>query len=343
MPDRILTRVDFPAPFSPTSTWTSPARRSNATSSRATTPGKRFDIPRNSRTGAGTGAGAGPIVTALFEDSCILVPTATLCTGWRCHFDDEPSAAYAALGSCVLLQVLVDVLRRSQTRAGIDMLRDVIAVEVADHQIDADDPHGVRELQYVGREVTVLDRREAIFCAVEADDQDVVPTRRLECLESAERRRVIGRKDGHNVRIRREDVLCDGQAFILEPHRALVDNLDVRVGVQCFVQPVVAGLPRLVRQVTLEIEHFAFAANLVGDELAALLRRGDVVSLNQTDDVSSGWRGIDGQYRNTSGIRRLDTRHDTRRIDRAQDDAIVLLGDGGFHLTDLIGNAASGR
>src|SRR5215212_7353055 len=271
MPDRILTRVDFPAPFSPTSTWTSPARRSNATSSRATTPGKRFDIPRNSRTGAGTGAGAGPIVTALFEDSCILVPTATLCTGWRCHFDDEPSAAYAALGSCVLLQVLVDVLRRGQTGAGIDPLRDVLTVEVADHQIDTDDPHGVRELQYVGREVAILDRRETIFCAVEADDQDIVPTRRLECLEGAEGRWVIRREDGHDVRIRCEDVFCDGQALILEPHRALVDDLDVRVGVECFVQPVVARLPRLVGEVALEIEHLAFAANLIGNELAALL------------------------------------------------------------------------
>src|SRR5215207_10698317 len=52
MPERILTRVDFPAPFSPTSTWTSPARRSNATLSRATTPGNCLDIPRSSRTGA---------------------------------------------------------------------------------------------------------------------------------------------------------------------------------------------------------------------------------------------------------------------------------------------------
>ena len=83
--------------------------------------------------------------------------------------------------------------------------------------------------------------------------------------------------------------------FVLEPHRALVDDLDVGVGVECFVQPVVARLTSLVGQVTLEIEHLAFAADLVGDELAALLRRGDVVGLDQTDDVSSGWGGIDGR------------------------------------------------
>src|SRR5262245_2709222 len=42
--------VVFPAPFSPRSAWTSPRRRSRSTWSLATTPGKRFVIPRSSRT-----------------------------------------------------------------------------------------------------------------------------------------------------------------------------------------------------------------------------------------------------------------------------------------------------
>src|SRR5579883_1474516 len=58
-PDRILIRVDLPAPFSPTSTWTSPARRSKSTSRSATTPGKAFVMPRISRS-----AGDPPRVTA---------------------------------------------------------------------------------------------------------------------------------------------------------------------------------------------------------------------------------------------------------------------------------------
>src|SRR5262245_3896557 len=43
--------VDLPAPFSPSSACTSPRRRSKSTWSFASTPGKRFVMPRSSRTG----------------------------------------------------------------------------------------------------------------------------------------------------------------------------------------------------------------------------------------------------------------------------------------------------
>src|SRR5919206_2716717 len=42
--------VDLPAPFSPSRACTSPLRRSKSTWSSATTPGKRFVMPRISRT-----------------------------------------------------------------------------------------------------------------------------------------------------------------------------------------------------------------------------------------------------------------------------------------------------
>src|SRR5436305_2103495 len=43
--------VDLPAPFSPSRACTSPRRRSKLTASLARTPGKRFVMPRSSRTG----------------------------------------------------------------------------------------------------------------------------------------------------------------------------------------------------------------------------------------------------------------------------------------------------
>ncbi len=109
------------------------------------------------------------------------------------------------------------------------------------------------------------------------------------------------------------------------------------------MKSLVAGLTGLVGQVTLEIEHLALAADLVGDELAAELCRGDVVGLDQADEVASGRGGVDGDDRDASVIGCLDAGHDAGRIDRAQDDAVVLLGDGVLHLTDLIGDAAGGR
>src|SRR5581483_7120285 len=45
MPDNSFIRVDLPAPFSPTSAWTSPCRSSNCTSSSAWTPGKLLLAP----------------------------------------------------------------------------------------------------------------------------------------------------------------------------------------------------------------------------------------------------------------------------------------------------------
>ena len=43
MPARRLIRVDLPAPFSPISAWTSPARTSKSTASRTGLPWKLFD------------------------------------------------------------------------------------------------------------------------------------------------------------------------------------------------------------------------------------------------------------------------------------------------------------
>src|SRR5690349_16588833 len=51
-PARIFISVDFPAPFSPTSACTSPARKSSVTPSSARTPGKLFPMSRISRRGA---------------------------------------------------------------------------------------------------------------------------------------------------------------------------------------------------------------------------------------------------------------------------------------------------
>src|SRR5579862_7073402 len=50
-PVTILMRVDFPAPFSPTRAWTSPARRSKETCFSARTPEYDFEIPLASRSG----------------------------------------------------------------------------------------------------------------------------------------------------------------------------------------------------------------------------------------------------------------------------------------------------
>src|SRR5262245_54839187 len=53
MPARMLDRVVLPAPFSPSRTWTSPARNSRSTSDRAGTPSKLFETWRAATAGVG--------------------------------------------------------------------------------------------------------------------------------------------------------------------------------------------------------------------------------------------------------------------------------------------------
>ena len=48
-PERIFISVDLPAPFSPMSAWTSPARRSKSTRSSAVTPAKRLLTPQGAQ------------------------------------------------------------------------------------------------------------------------------------------------------------------------------------------------------------------------------------------------------------------------------------------------------
>jgi hypothetical protein len=54
MPPSILMSVDLPAPFSPTSPWTSPRRIENVTSCNARTPGNRLQICTISQTRSST-------------------------------------------------------------------------------------------------------------------------------------------------------------------------------------------------------------------------------------------------------------------------------------------------
>src|ERR1700752_5248877 len=57
MPAMHLMSVDLPAPLSPTSAITSPARTSKSTSVSACTEPKFFDTPRSSRSGSVDGCG----------------------------------------------------------------------------------------------------------------------------------------------------------------------------------------------------------------------------------------------------------------------------------------------
>src|SRR5947208_15469195 len=59
-PEATAMRVDFPAPFSPSSAWTSPCSASKETSLRAMTPGKLFHMWERRRAAGFPASGSGP-------------------------------------------------------------------------------------------------------------------------------------------------------------------------------------------------------------------------------------------------------------------------------------------
>ena len=70
MPPSTLISVDFPAPFSPSRAWISPARSAKSTASRAVTPPNRFVIPRSASRGRSpVGSSGMGLVHWLFRNS----------------------------------------------------------------------------------------------------------------------------------------------------------------------------------------------------------------------------------------------------------------------------------
>ena len=82
-PLMIFISVDLPAPFSPHSACTSPRRSSKSTPSSASTPGKRFTIPRSERSalpvaGVASVAGGGGAPTGTSSDDSAVTTTSSL-------------------------------------------------------------------------------------------------------------------------------------------------------------------------------------------------------------------------------------------------------------------------
>src|SRR5688572_31569 len=101
----ILTSVDLPAPFSPSSACTSPGRRSKLTPSSARTPGKLLAMPFSSKIGS--------VMPALFGG--LRHPPQGVRLDLRAAVDKVAVLGEAELGDHVVHgERLVDALQREQ-------------------------------------------------------------------------------------------------------------------------------------------------------------------------------------------------------------------------------------
>src|SRR5215218_1622028 len=125
-----LISVDLPAPFSPTSAWTSPRATANDTSSSATTPGQRLLTERASSTGAPSGA------LACSRESLI---GGGVRSGERRRLSIRRGHRRLRVGLVVLLvgddHVVRDALAGHEVRRGLERERPEARVGL-DHRVD---------------------------------------------------------------------------------------------------------------------------------------------------------------------------------------------------------------
>src|SRR5262245_7474136 len=122
MPARMLDSVVLPAPFSPSSTCTSPARNSRSTSDRAGTPSKLFERCRATTTGAG------PPSSALDAGDTLYGPVDEVrLLGVEGLALRQPLLALVVLDRAgVRVERLVEQLRAELVDFGADILRHLV-------------------------------------------------------------------------------------------------------------------------------------------------------------------------------------------------------------------------
>src|SRR5207248_2212507 len=122
-PVRMFDSVVLPAPFSPSSAWTSPAAASKSTCSFATTAGNRFVIPRSATAGGGGEAFASPPLLSAF--------------GATDHAFDEPVHRVEVLDreTLPLLHAQLALLVVERTRELVELAAQQLRLLAGDHRL----------------------------------------------------------------------------------------------------------------------------------------------------------------------------------------------------------------
>src|SRR3712207_4132445 len=104
-PERILSSVLLPAPFSPSRAWISPRATSRSTSRSACTPGKPLLIPAMRSRGGADGPAALPVVIAPAPERLVQLAEALGLVEVVLGDDDGGEEDEVALGRSLLFQV----------------------------------------------------------------------------------------------------------------------------------------------------------------------------------------------------------------------------------------------
>src|ERR1700689_726780 len=331
-PPRTRMSVDLPAPFSPTSAWTSPVCTSKSTPRRARTPPKDF-VMASSRASSAMAHSAG------MERAADETPAAC---SIRCGFRSSEHRLLAI--------VLVDVLLGDHVGLGEDQLG-IVGREVTLKRLEAD-VHGRarHEIGIVetGRAVlTFLDQGERLLLAISGGEHEhVLLAGGFEGLYRAEHHRVVFAEDDVGIGMRLKLVFGSLQTLLLRPRTpalakhlkagvALIDELSLDQALEHAEAPVAADLValRARQQDHLDRRALHLLCQPLADEIAVLVvgraHLGDDMRLGVNarihhDDLDSGL---------CRGVRRCD---EALGIARVQDEKIHALRDHVLDVGDLL-------
>src|SRR4051794_33347188 len=321
-PARILSRVDLPAPFSPSSAITSPRRTSKSTPCSACTPGKLLLIPDMRRRGS-TGA--------------------VRRTSWRRWGSPAGPGSGGRLLHLVeplgLVEIgLGDDDRRQQDEVLVGLL---LALEIVDHDVHGLAALAARELLDGSGERAVADRGQRFRQGVEADDLDLaLQVARLDGLQGAERHVVVG-GDDHVGRARHagEQRLGDREALVAGEVRGLLGQhlVLVLVLVDDVVQALVAVDGRRGAGLALQVDDLGPVRVGLEQPVALGLAALDVVGTDVGQDaLHARHPAVDGHDRDAVVGRGLDRRRHGVDVERADDDPAHALHHRGLDVRGLL-------
>src|SRR3954453_8777314 len=330
-PVRILMRVDLPAPFCPMRACTSPRRTSKLAFRRAGTPLKALSTPvMDSRTSS----------PAIAPPSRLSLADGT--TGCRGRRGGPAAASERSEGGVEQLGRVLGV----EEAVGVDQChRRRLAARVLLHGVEGLRPEARRAL-HDPLQPALLDRREPVLLAVDADELDVLarrPAGRLDRGDRADRHLVVVGVDRRRVRVRLEQRLRDRAALDAGEVTVLArDDLHAGAGLDGLVEALLAvdrgggaGRP-------LELDDLGVAAGRVRHRPRRPLALLDEVGGHDRDEVLARLGdavvdvAVDEEHRDPGRAGLLD--HVAQLLgDRCDEQGVRLLRDEALDVLDLLG------
>src|SRR5579884_52132 len=287
-PASTLISVLLPAPFSPTSASTSPARKSRSTPRSARTPGNDLTIPCIDNSGG----------IANFPKRMNHRYTETQRRKTRKRENSKSFLAFCSFfilslcfSSLCLCVSVVHSFFSVQLRRNQNLRWHFLALEVARDDAGRFAANAIRILHRIGVDLALFDCLLALWLAIEADNfYLIVLVGLLQCGTSAQRRRIVDGEDACQIRIALHEIF--GRLVSLVLNAAAGQFRDdfhctapAIVSLDHFLEAGDAQQARFRRWIVENGDLAAAVAERFEESMSGLLTAGVVIGSNVRDDI----------------------------------------------------------